>query len=88
MAFIYTGEVAERGREEMAALANHLQLKIDLARGVPKGPVSTKLDKEVSLESDLDALPSLKKKRMNKSPLDTKYWAFYETKIGHLSVSS
>merc|ERR550534_1971370 len=46
----------------MAALANHLQLKIDLAKGAPKGPGSTKPDKEVSLENDSDALPSLKKR--------------------------
>jgi len=62
MAFIYTGEVAERGRDDMAALANHLQLKIDLAKGAPKGPGSTKPDKEVSLENDSDASPSLKKR--------------------------
>jgi len=62
VAFIYTGEVAERGRDDMAALANHLQLKIDLARGAPKGPGSTRPDKEVRLENDLDASPSLKKR--------------------------
>ena len=63
MTFIYTGEVAERGREDMTALANHLQLNVDLAKAGSKGPNNSKSDQDIGSEiTPSDASPPLKQR--------------------------
>ena len=60
VAFIYTGELSERGREEILALAGHLQLNVDFSQS--KSASAKKPVKEASLENLSDASPLLKKR--------------------------
>ena len=60
VAFIYTGELSERGREEILALAGHLQLNVDFSQS--KSVSVKKPVKEASLENLSDASPLLKKR--------------------------
>ena len=60
VAFIYTGELSDRGREEILALAGHLQLNVDFSQS--KSASAKKPVKEASLENLSDASPLLKKR--------------------------
>ena len=60
VAFIYTGELSDRGKEEILALAGHLQLNIDFSQS--KSASAKKPVKEASLENLSDASPLLKKR--------------------------
>ena len=49
VAFIYTGELSDRGKEEILALAGHLQLNVDFSQS--KSASAKKPVKEANLES-------------------------------------